>query len=144
MHKPDILLSSVTWQFICHWEFCCCCSGKKIVASVTNLHTSAKSHKQVLKVGSHITSRTKQRDINVHSHSPESQISEWRCLFSGWIFPQQRGQTRQSSTGVLTGCPGLDYPSWASLTSFFQVVLLLSNYSLQFLWRKMGIWGQSI
>lgn len=38
---------------------------KKIVASVTNLHTSAKSQKQVLKVGSHITSRTKQRDINV-------------------------------------------------------------------------------
>lgn len=66
MHKPDILLSSVIWQFMRHWEFLLLSFWKKKkVAFVTNLHTSAKSQKQVLKVGSHITSRKKQRDINV-------------------------------------------------------------------------------
>lgn len=38
---------------------------KRKVASVTDLHTSAKSQNQALNVGSHITPRKKQREINV-------------------------------------------------------------------------------
>lgn len=153
MHKPDILLSSLTWQFICHWEFCCCCSEKKNSCfcnqsphffQVTEAGPkSGSSHHIQDKAERHkcMCART-QLDFSTHTVQNPWSVNGVAC-FSGWIFPQQRGQIRQSPTGLLTGCPGLDYPSWASLTNFFQVVLL-SNHSLQFLWRQMGIWGRSI